>query len=222
MIEMIVVLGIFGLLSAVTIFNYGDFDRNITVTNLAYELALTIREAQSYSLSVRSEGGEFKINYGVSFYLNGGGANANRSFVFFADEPGVDRNGICHNDAGDYISSANETTCSYSNCTGSHECISSKLLARNTVIKRTCVLSNGSAAQSAMDYTTGACNDVSTGELSITFERPDVDAIIYAKNGAVLSNNYTEAAILLEATNGSQRAVVVRDNGQISVEFINN
>lgn len=221
MIEMIVVLAIFGLLSSVTLYNYGDFDRNITVTNLAYELALTIREAQSYSLSVKSEKGNFRINYGVSFFLDGS-TNANQSFVFFADKSGADRNGICHNDSGDLSISANETTCSYSNCTPSHECISSKLLSRNTIIKRVCALSTISTETSAMDYTTGLCKGTDTTELAITFERPDVDAIIYAKDGSTLSNNYTEAAILLEATNGSQRAVVVRNNGQISVEFINN
>lgn len=83
--ELIVVLAIFAVLSAVTFYNYGAFQANIDVKNLASDIALQIVQAQKASLNgVLPTPGTYdpttwKPSYGV--YVN---AAAN-SITYFTD-----------------------------------------------------------------------------------------------------------------------------------------
>jgi len=83
LIEMITVLAIFMLISGVVIFNYGKFRNDTILTNMAYEVALSIREAQIYGVSARTaESGNtpsFEIPYGI--YLKEG----SNQYYLFAD-----------------------------------------------------------------------------------------------------------------------------------------
>jgi len=84
MVEMIVVVGIVGVITAIVLANNSRFNNDILVTNLAYEIALTIRQAQVFGLSVRefAAGGvsEFNVGYGVHF-----SSGTTGSFIFYAD-----------------------------------------------------------------------------------------------------------------------------------------
>ena len=73
LIELLVSIGIFVLMTALLLSRYSNFNQDAILTNAAYDLALTIREAQTYGLNVRSAPGastnysnEFKYAYGVS------------------------------------------------------------------------------------------------------------------------------------------------------------
>jgi prepilin-type N-terminal cleavage/methylation domain-containing protein len=86
LIELIVSIAIFAMMTALVVAKYGTFNQNTLVTNLAYDIALTIRTAQTYGLSVKSSdasANSFDAAYGVDFDLTG--SNSNR-FVFFADK----------------------------------------------------------------------------------------------------------------------------------------
>ena len=63
--EVLVVLAIVGILAAVIVGNYRAYERQNVVENLAQDIALTIKLAQSYGLNVR--GSDFESSYGVSF-----------------------------------------------------------------------------------------------------------------------------------------------------------
>lgn len=66
LIEMITVLGIFAVLTSVVIFNYNKFRSDTILTNMAYEVALSVREAQIYGISVRNGGpGSYEDSYGI-------------------------------------------------------------------------------------------------------------------------------------------------------------
>ncbi len=76
---MIVVLGIFAFISAVVMGNYAQFGKKTELKNLAYNIALTIREAQVSGLTGRNIRGEgASTSYGVYF--------EKFKFVFFADQ----------------------------------------------------------------------------------------------------------------------------------------
>lgn len=84
-LEMLAVLAIFGVMTAIVVFNYGKFSSDTILTNMGYEIALSIREAQIYGVSVRNPdgvlvGNQFSVAYGV--YAQSG---ANTYFLF-ADE----------------------------------------------------------------------------------------------------------------------------------------
>ncbi len=66
-VELLVAIVIFAVISGVVLFNYGDFNSSLTIQNLADDIALTIRRAQSYAIGVRGSSGAFDLGYGVHF-----------------------------------------------------------------------------------------------------------------------------------------------------------
>lgn len=78
LVEMVAVLGIFAVLSSIVIFNYTKFRSDTILTNMAYEVALSIREAQIYGVSARNGGPkDFSVPYGI--YMPVG---SNQYFLF--------------------------------------------------------------------------------------------------------------------------------------------
>lgn len=199
------VLAIFTVITAVVIFNYGEFNSKTILSNVAYEVALSVRQAQVYSLSVRGEAGatDFNNHYGV--YANT--TTSNKDIVFFIDrvesvtgEP----NGICGTNEGNCLS-----------CLTDGECLEKITLTRDITIDKLCV----SAASNPVNTETGSCESGAPVEdLTITFERPNPDAVI-SVGGIVQSN--VSAAIVLTTSFGNKRAIIVRQSGQISVQNIN-
>jgi prepilin-type N-terminal cleavage/methylation domain-containing protein len=51
LIEFIVIMIIFSIMASVALFNFQGFRNNISLTNLAHDLALTIRQAQVFGIS---------------------------------------------------------------------------------------------------------------------------------------------------------------------------
>ena len=75
LIELLVVLGIFALIMGVALFNQAGLSSNILLTNLAYETALAVREAQTYGIGVRataSSTSNFDRGYGAYFDITAG------------------------------------------------------------------------------------------------------------------------------------------------------
>jgi len=85
-IELVVTTGIFVLITTVAMVKNTQFNSSVSITNLAYEVALQIREAQSFGVSVKEFGvgsGNFGVSYGVHFKRD-----TLDSFDFFADVNG--------------------------------------------------------------------------------------------------------------------------------------
>jgi type II secretory pathway pseudopilin PulG len=83
LLEVIVIVGIFGMLMAVVMFKYSSFNNNILLTNMAYEVALSVREAQFFGTAVKGYGGkndDFEKNIGIHF------SQGLDSYMLFIDE----------------------------------------------------------------------------------------------------------------------------------------
>ncbi len=84
LIEMVAVLGIFSIVSAIVLFNYDKFRSETILTNMAYEIALSIREAQIYGVSARNSATtgtpDFTIPYGI--YVLKDSSN----YILFSDQ----------------------------------------------------------------------------------------------------------------------------------------
>jgi prepilin-type N-terminal cleavage/methylation domain-containing protein len=220
LIEMVVVLGIFAILTSVTIYNYGDFNDNIILTNLSYEVALEIRQAQVYSLGVRSsalpgssldEGrSDFDTRFGT--YLNLQKPDGDKNIVFFTDLGGLgdsgSSNGMC-----DYGNDA----CAVNSCVADadNECREIATLSHSVYIEDICVNSGELIDGDTFECLEGSSVADESNGTSFTFERPNPDLLI---NG--LSNK--NAAIILATPRGQKRAVIINNTGQISVEFLTN
>ena len=65
--ELVVAIGIIGILFSVVFANYRQYDSRILLQNLAHEIAISVREAQILSISVTGASNDFNVNYGVEF-----------------------------------------------------------------------------------------------------------------------------------------------------------
>ncbi len=188
LIELVVSIAIFGLMTALVVAKYGNFNQSVLLTNLAYDVALTVRTAQTYGLSVKSsandvapgDSGSFRYAYGVHFSTSAGG-ESEREIRLFSD---FDENQA------------------YS---GTTEDVSVYTIGRGAIISDLCA---GMSSSCSPGY----------AELDILFKRPDPNATIcaFGDSNPGCDKKYTE--ITVQATDGSTRTVSVRANGQISVE----
>lgn len=90
MIELLVVTGILVLISGLILFNNRQFKGRILLENLAYDIALSVRQAQVYGISVRQFGDTFDISYGMHFNVQ----SSSHTYNLFGDTGGVSANGL--------------------------------------------------------------------------------------------------------------------------------
>src|SRR3989344_7763105 len=99
LLELMVVTGIFMVLSSVVLSSNGRFGNQIVLQNLAHDMALTIRQAQVYGIAVRRfEGANFDVAYGMHFILPA--PDAPSTYELFAD---ADSDGVYDYDAGETV-----------------------------------------------------------------------------------------------------------------------
>ena len=188
LVELLITIVIFVILTGVTLFNQNGFDNTILLKNLAYDIALTVRQAQTYGVNVKESQIEGKFSsYGVYFDRS---INT-KSFILFADT----------NKDGKFITT--DMTCP----TNDLECVQKYSLKRNSYISGLCVGSDDSF-----------CNSNQVNNLTIYFQRPDPDANISYNNGTKdISGSYAKITIS-SATNSATSSIVVTGPGQIYIK----
>lgn len=208
LVELVVVIFIFIMITGVTIFNYGKFNSSISIQNLADDIALTVRRAQSYAIGVRGYG-DFSGGYGIHFSPKTLVANqeykaSNKSFVLFTDIG----TSTTRNEKYDYIS--------YDGCgtpESGNECIEILNILSTDAISSITVVNDGSKIAVPSD-----------GSVEILFYRPNPEPIFcYRSDVADIDCDLDEAISSIEIgisnTSGQAMAktVTVSNNGQISV-----
>jgi len=90
LIELLVSVAILVVVSGLVFFNQSGFNNSVLLENLAYEISLTIRQAQSYGLQSKETeiGGTFEAGYGVYFTTV---APNNNLIILYADDVNVDK-----------------------------------------------------------------------------------------------------------------------------------
>lgn len=192
LVELLITISMFVIVTGVVLVNSNKFDSTVLLNNFAYDVALTIKQAQSYGVNVReSSTGQFGTAYGV--YFNITDAPAGRTnFVLFND---VDKNKM--------YATGDITKCP-ANDPSNLECIQKFSMTKGTSVKSLCVGADE-----------GSCNG-GFNQLSILFIRPSQNAKIYTENNWSIENGY--AQIVLAAANGATSTVVVTSVGQVYVK----
>jgi Tfp pilus assembly protein FimT len=199
-VELVVSVAIFAFMTAFLVAKYGNFNQSVLLTNLAYDVALTIRNAQTYGLNVKSKpsgvvgytdgttydeiAAGYQYGYGIHFEA-GNATAASKKMIFFADNT---PNAIP----------------SYDNAA--------------KVILSTYTLRNGSyisaiCAQARENPPGEPCLSSSSpnGGFDVVFKRPDPDAMFPLTNGA------TVVTLTISTPNGQSKKVIVRKSGQVAV-----
>lgn len=81
LVELMVSIGIFVFMTALLIAKYGNFNQTTFLTNLAYDVAITLHTAQTYGLSSVGQGSNFSYAYGVHFDP----VSNNKKLILFSD-----------------------------------------------------------------------------------------------------------------------------------------
>src|SRR6185369_828665 len=71
LVELLISIAIFTMITSVAVFNHAEFNGSVLLTNLAYEIALSVRQAQVYGTTVKQSSDintvRFDSGYGVHF-----------------------------------------------------------------------------------------------------------------------------------------------------------
>lgn len=193
--EIIVVVSIMSLLFTTVIYNYSTFNDNLAVSSAAQEMAVAIRQAQTFGLNVRESSvssGRFDYAYGIYFDPQ----NNSGDYYVFVDRTDVPfGNGSSRNykyDAGSGCGSV------------STECVERFTLRNGVTITGVCDLSS--------------CYN--TKKLGVSFLRPNPDALIYFFNSddVQYSGPVQTAKIQITSPKGKISYVTIENTGQVLIE----
>jgi prepilin-type N-terminal cleavage/methylation domain-containing protein len=218
LVELLVTITMFVIITGVVLVNSNKFDSTVLLHNFAYDVALTVKQAQSYGVNVRessvigvSNSSLFNYGYGVYFNtdptLGAGGSKTN--YIFYNDttnQINYDNNTI---GGPDRMFNGSLTSCTVDDL----ECLQKYSMQKGTHVERMCA---GGLDQGSCDIN----DNHSINILSILFYRPNLAALIYYKadNSSSGLSTSTYARIVLASADGATSTVVVTSVGQIFVK----
>lgn len=231
LVEMLVAMAIMILIIVGALMSNSRFSNDLELTNLAYDIAFTIREAQAYGLSVKEwkntsgiNNNDFNAGYGIRFAKYKDSATqslGNQEFVLFNDviQTGNDAYNKCQ--CGSGANSYNDLNgCKIS----SNEYIKSYLLSGKNKIKSFSMYDAAGSYMSGFDF---SVNSGESDPIDIIFFRPDQAPFIVSEFGDFCSyygglKQHNVAKFVLTITNdkGTERQIVVDSIGQIQVKQV--
>ncbi len=191
LIEIIVAVGVMTLLMSVILYNYTTSNDNLYVSAAAQEVAIAIRQAQAFGLSVKESAvgsGLFTYSFGVYFDSTVGQETTYKIFI--------DKCGAANNIYDTSVSCGNGTT----------------------ELVETLTLRNGVKISNICDATN--CPPGVAKKLHISFLRPNLDSIIYFTDAAnsIVSGPVSTGKIMLTSPRGKTVTINVLYTGQVSIE----
>lgn len=207
-IELMVVISIFAVISSTILVNYRDFSSSISTQNLADDIALSIRKAQGYAIGVRGYNNIFS-GYGIHFAININGVvgpyyGSNKLFILFAN---INPN---NNNRYDY--------------TGGDLKICGEPLAENECLEALSITSSNYISSIEV-MISGGNKERLVDVLDISFNRPNPEPLFCARLNDDLSDQclYGKDVIYAKIIVSSlkdpdiSKIIIIYNNGQISV-----
>lgn len=207
LVEMIVVLAIVIIITTIALLGQSSFNRSMVLTDTAYTIAFSIREAQALGISSRTFGGTQDAGYGLRFT-----DGSPTSYKLFADTypqaPGDTQfTALCpgHPNVASTNPEAKPGDCIQ---TLESEVVRTYSLNNGFYISRFCGRrSNGSQR----------CNGPAMDSLNIVYLRPNTESVITAVNGNVRTA-LVDATIRISSPDGQiERCIYISKVGQVSV-----
>lgn len=199
LIELMVVLAIIVTMTMIVLTNQSTFNKTLVLANTAYDVALTLRSAETYGLGSRATvGGVANAGYGVHFQ----NAPAT-SFSLFADTSPPPLSTNCHSLPTD--STANSPDAQPGDCvytSGSDQKVNDFKLG------------NGIAISNFRVQSTFGTWSEAVGALDIVFSRPNPDAFM-SKDGVYDPNLAKTCLVVSAPQGGTPRYITIAKSGQI-------
>ena len=186
-------MAIIMIITAIVFTSQNAFNQTLVLANTAYDVALSLRSAESFGLGARGASGVTNAGYGIHFTVG-------NTFVSFADTAG----GVsCNNSTpickiGDGVYTA-----------GSDSSAAQTTIGNGVTVSKFCALSGITSVWS--------CSSGTLTSIDVVFTRPDPTPSIKSKStsgGPVVS--YSNACIELSSPQGAKRFVSVEASGEIN------
>lgn len=214
-IELVIVISIFSILAGALLFNFSRFSRNISIQNMAQDIALQINSAQREAISGLTNDllagcdrtvSDCSPRYGV--YLVARGANDSKVLSFGGPAGNISGGTTLIRFFDDSLfSPANGVLDVGGDCgQGNGECLDRISIGQGNYISKICY---GDGNQ---------CDTLASDGLNISFKRPFPDALIYTDDG--YRHNYARITISSSDINTQSVDIVVNAIGQISIEAV--
>ena len=191
LVELLISIAIIGIITGIVLTKYGGFDSSVLLKSLAYEIALSLREAQIKSVSVVRNGNDpdnsFDYPYGITF--DPAPANQKKYTAFR------------------FASTDVTEVPTFGNGTSPAEPLETFTIGRTMIISDVCVTDAGG-------------EDCSIDRLDISFRRPEFTSLFYAEGYGSPADmaDIESAKILISSSLGGDTFVVeITAFGQVSV-----
>jgi prepilin-type N-terminal cleavage/methylation domain-containing protein len=215
-IEMVVVIAIFGIMAGLVLFKYKDFNSAINLENTSQDIALQIQKAENdalagrYPVTTHLPPAAWRTSYGVYF-----DTATPKQFVSFFDAASLQPsdpsyNAVTVNNRG-YISGPMPITAPGSCGNTSPECLNIFSITDDSSIQKICT-------GLTMVGCTGAVSP--PGNISLVFTRPFSDLIAVSVSPVPKAMLGDIRIRLKSDTTGKRRDIVVTQLGQIRIESV--
>ena len=202
LVELIVVMAIIAVVLTIVLTSQSSFNKTLTLANTAYDVALTIRYAETYGLGSRAIGTMTNAGYGIHFQNT-----SPKSFTLFADKyPSVGQSGLCHAPpVNDPVGpDARPGNCIYD--VSQNEKVTDYTLGNNITISDFCSYSSGS----------WSCASGGLDSLDIVFVRPNASPFMSANGSYLEAFPVTKACLTISSPQGGSRFVSIASSGEIT------
>ncbi|MDD3531349.1 MAG: type II secretion system protein [Candidatus Pacebacteria bacterium] len=206
LIELLVAFGIITVLMSVVLSSQSTFNKSLVLSNTAYDIALTLRSAETFGLSARGSSVSTSAGYGLHFSSGSPG-----SFTLFSDTlPLPGSSSSCHEVP---IGGADAPDAKPGNCVydGQSEKVTDYALGNGIIINDFCAKSiSWSCVQAHGSYSGGLSS------LDIIFARPNPSPFMSTNGSYSAVSPVTEACIsVVSPQGGSPRYISIEASGQI-------
>ena len=203
LVEMLVAVAIFAIISSVLLANYPEFRSRAALDNMAHQVALEFREAQVFGISVRGQAiqgqeaqtafNSYGVYVGSVSSLPGGGLS---ELIVFGDK----------NNDKIYDSRASETLTTFRLTSGEN-------------ISQVCTNVNITNYRSDIGLNCNVAGATQRTEpIVVMFTRPSPSAVFYNGNGEVIDRVQSVTLELSNRAGNYKRAIQIFSTGQIVVK----
>lgn len=183
-------LAIMIVMLSIMVFNFSKTDNKTVLSSIAYDVALSARQAQVNSISIKSYGSNSENGYGLHF-----AAGVTDKYTLFVDKGSVDP--------------VTENIIKGDKQYGGGELIEDVKIPNNYKIKDVCTFGVGG-------FQGQECLSSGLTSIDAVYWRPDPNAIITNSNG---SDYKSKMVITLSAISNEEtiKTVTIYQNGQIAI-----
>lgn len=200
LVELLVVLAIIGIITSIVFSSQSTFNKTLVLSNTAYDVALTLRSAQTFGLGSRAVGTITNAGYGVHFE-----SGSPDSFILFADtDPDPDASN-CH---GLPINGISSPTARPGDC--AYDVVKDQKI-QEYVLGNDITISNFCAYTSTWSCARGG----GITSLDIIFSRPNPDPFMSVGGHYSMLFPVTKACLTLSSADGGTHFIAIAASGQI-------